>query len=89
MITTAATWVAVASWISAATVLLVDHVAKVAIPEDLIISTVGVACTMIVVRAVLWLRTPSRDYHEGWLACRHSIEQEVARQRERMAAPLP
>jgi uncharacterized membrane protein YgaE (UPF0421/DUF939 family) len=89
MITTAVTWAAVASWISAAAVLLADHVAKVAIPEDLIIATVGIACTLVVVRAVLSLKSPSRDYHEGWLACRRSIEREVARERERMAAPLP
>lgn len=91
MINSAVSWLGLASWIGAVTVLLVDHVAKVAIPDDLVIGTLGVACTLVVVRAVLSLRSPGRDYHEGWLACRRSIEREIEREteRERMAAPLP
>jgi len=89
MISSAVSWATLVSWVGVTTMLLIDHAAKVAIPEDLLIGSIGVACTLIVVRAVLSLKSPSRDYHEGWLACQRSIEQEVARQRERMAAPLP
>lgn len=89
MISSTASWIALVSWVGVATMLIVDHVAKATIPADLLIGAIGVACTAVVVRAVLSLKSPSRDYREGWLACRRSIEREVARERERMAAPLP
>jgi hypothetical protein len=86
MITSAVTWMTVASWVGAAAVLLLDHVMGLFIPADLIIAAIGVACTLVVVRAVLSLHSPSRDYHDGWLACQRSIERAVEAERENMAA---
>jgi hypothetical protein len=86
MITSAVTWMTAASWAGAVAVLLADHVFKAVIPVDLIVATLGVACTLVVVRAVLSLRSPSRDYHDGWRACQRSIERAVEAERENMAA---
>jgi len=84
MINTLTSWIAVVSWLGAGAVLLAEHVAKVAIPEDLVISTVGVACTLIVVRAVLSLRT-DKDIHydRGWQDCQRTIDEAVQRERAR------
>jgi len=85
MIISAVTWMTVASWVGAVTVLLADHVMGMVVPMDLIIAVLGVACTLVVVRAVLSLRSPSRDYHDGWRACQRSIERAVEAERENMA----
>jgi len=87
MINTLTSWIAVASWLGAGVILLAEHVAKVAIPEDLVIGVIGVACTLIVVRAVLSLRT-DKDIHydRGWQDCQQAIDEAVRRERERRLA---